>query len=77
MKKRIRKDMDKYDLYCDKHGNVTNSVVLFDYEVTDPSNGEIKKIHDLYCVECINDFLKELQNTGKLGKITAKVNQNI
>jgi hypothetical protein len=64
--------MPKYKLICEKHGDITDSVMYFDYEIVDPIEGEIRKVHDFYCIECINNVLKDLQKNGKIGKVTAK-----
>jgi hypothetical protein len=63
--------MAEYRLNCEKHGDVTEAVMYFEYEVIDPANNETKKVHDVYCLECLNNLLKELQESGRIGKITA------
>jgi hypothetical protein len=56
-------------LHCSKHGDVTEAVIKTEYTIIDPVSLKRTVTKGFYCIKCLDDVFRQMQEEGKIGKL--------
>ena len=56
-------------LFCEKHGDVTEAAWHFRYTTVDPKTLRRTVNDNYYCLECLDELFKKLQEEGKIARL--------
>ena len=62
------KEISGAEVYCSKHGDITNAVSTIDITTLDSDNKQNTSVTFL-CLRCLAEYYLKLQKTGEFGTI--------
>lgn len=67
------KKLEGFNVFCEKHGDITNASRFMShirYEKNEEGNTVAKQVPNIICLACLSDFISEMYETGKFGKVS-------
>jgi|LSQA01.1.fsa_nt_gi hypothetical protein len=64
-------------LFCEKHGDITNSSMYLHFTVGELANKEIQDVHRFYCYQCLDELLQKFTQQGLLGKLKLGLSEDL